>query len=220
MALVSDEYKFVFVHVPKTGGTSITEALVKAHGCELAKPSGYYKHKGLGRSRGKDIPAQFRPNGIELHDPYSVICEKYPKAKDYRVLAMVRNPWERIYSFYWHKRRRRDANLPVQASGQPCELNQVFKVSNSCLIQPQIWWFPEDAIVLRYENFPSYVTDFFPGLPRIEINRLNTNSHRSGAGWREEYDMYTRKLIEAYYQYEIDRYGYQFIDLGLHSERP
>lgn len=206
MAFISAKHKLAFIHVPKTGGTSITHALAAAHHAKLTRPFEHYAHNGV----GQDIPAQFKPDGITVHDPWSEIIRKHPAAKAYKPVAVVRNPWERIYSFYWHKRRRRDRDLPLNPrTAKPYSLADTFKVSNVLLLQPQVWWFPESAHVILFERMPESLCQIGCGLPDVPIMRLNTRPEGK-SDWRKAFDPYTRDLIFAYYRYEIEKYGFTF----------
>ena len=70
--MISDEYKVVFAHIDKTGGSSITSMLNNG-GREETK----YKHKTLLQMVNNDN-------------------------KDYYKFAFVRNPYERVLSKYYH----------------------------------------------------------------------------------------------------------------------
>lgn len=75
MALISDTHKFVFVHIPKTAGTSINAALGK-----LASFS------------------------LELHMMPNKILDAFPDTKDYLWVTVVRNPYDRLVSWYEYMR--------------------------------------------------------------------------------------------------------------------
>ena len=76
--LISHKHRFVFVHIPRTAGSSITEAF----------------------TRGVSDIVQI--HGI--HSPISVLNGYH----NYRVVVFVRNPWQRALSLYaYHVRRRR-----------------------------------------------------------------------------------------------------------------
>ena len=75
---VSDKYKFIFFHIPKTGGTGITTFLKNVHnyrGAERADPEPTLHH----------MSAQ-------------EYLSKHPDQKDYFKFAVTRNPWARVLS--------------------------------------------------------------------------------------------------------------------------
>lgn len=67
--IVNDAYKFCFVHLQKTGGTSITYNLGALDGTYL-----YHYHHGF--------------------------YQQEEKFRDYFKFCFVRNPWDRLYSWY------------------------------------------------------------------------------------------------------------------------
>jgi len=201
MAFVSDEHELIFVHIPKNGGTAICDALARLHGKELIQNKPYI-HNGVGNG----VPPSHRPNGIEVHDTQAEIFEKYPQAKGYTSFAVIRNPWARIYSFYKHKLRRGDRDLPDGSFAQ------VMRKSNVLLLQPQLWWICHgcEYYALRFENLENDYHDMmgYLGIKAPDLNRLNTDI--APDDYRKHYDEYSRSLIAEYYRYEIEVFGYEF----------
>lgn len=73
----SDSLRLIFIHLPKTGGESVTDVL-GAHG--------FHGHK---------------------HESYREFCVRYgaARARAYRVASFVRNPWDQVLSLYSHLRK-------------------------------------------------------------------------------------------------------------------
>lgn len=207
MAFVSPEHRFVFIHITKTGGTSIKAALAAMHNAGLQHPLDHYKRNAIGNG----VPAAHRPGGLNVHDPWSEIVRKFPEAVDYRSFAVVRNPWARLYSFYRHKVRRKDLDLPKTRSAKPMPFKDVFRVSNVLLLQPQIWWINQDSTkLLRFEhleeNFQKLIRTW--NLPAATLPALNAAP--TPLDYRNAYDDYSRDLVGAYYRHEIKTLGYEF----------
>jgi len=78
--IVNDNYRFSFVHIQKTGGTSITDFLFTINGTRL---EGYH------------------------HGMYSHPLPSYEK---YFKFCVVRNPWARLVSWYEMMRRKKVHN--------------------------------------------------------------------------------------------------------------
>ena len=74
--MINHKYKFIFLHIPKTGGTSI------------------------GQTLSNMLDDYTRYEGFEIH------YEKFDKKlfQDYFVFTFVRNPWDRFYSQYKFKK--------------------------------------------------------------------------------------------------------------------
>lgn len=84
--MISHEYKFIYIHPPKTGGSSIEESL--QHLCEFDHP----KHQYM-----CDIHYHFdnRKGNKKRFDEYFKFCT-------------VRNPWKRMFSLYKFYNRKRE----------------------------------------------------------------------------------------------------------------
>lgn len=79
--LISHKHKFVFVHVPKTGGDSVSAAL--AEFADVDGSRGSVKHWQARRIRN------------------SCFAESDNRWSDYYSFGMVRNPWQQVHSDYW-----------------------------------------------------------------------------------------------------------------------
>jgi len=73
--IVSDKYRIIFYHIPKTGGSSVTDVLIR-------------QYEGR-RLFGKHCNVH---NGLRLIE----------KEKDYFSISLVRNPFARMVSWYQH----------------------------------------------------------------------------------------------------------------------
>ena len=84
--IISHRYKCVFVHVPKNGGTFVTNLMKSIDpSCEDI----YYRSSG--------------------HQSLDIILDSvhYPSIKDYTFFAVLRNPIDKIlssFNFYWHEK--------------------------------------------------------------------------------------------------------------------
>jgi hypothetical protein len=75
---VSDKYKLIFIHNPKSGGTSITTYLKDIHG-----------YRGMERSD---------PEPIIHHMSIKEYLKNNPDKENYFKFSVVRNPWSRLVS--------------------------------------------------------------------------------------------------------------------------
>lgn len=81
MVLISHKYKFILVHIPKTGGTSVIQALLQTLGNDVH----YYPE-------------------IDHMSQQEIISHFQNDFEDYIFLAIVRNPMDLLYSYYCYKR--------------------------------------------------------------------------------------------------------------------
>lgn len=91
--LVSEQAKFVFVHIQKTGGMTVRRIL------EEAVP---------------DAQKPRQPNG--RHASLRQILRFHPHLRDYWTFGFVRNPWDRLLS--WHSMVLRRAEVAAEGNDQ------------------------------------------------------------------------------------------------------
>ncbi len=97
--LISDKYRFIFIHNPKCAGTSIFE-LLKGHSNFLCRYNSsqpyYYLRKFFGESA---LLCNFGQHASALE-----LKKKIPEYKwnSYYKFGIVRNPYSRAVSFFYH----------------------------------------------------------------------------------------------------------------------
>jgi len=134
---ISHKHKVIFVHIPKTGGTSITkslemnpfrksrwrESLLKIlipYASKYSVLAGQYKKKSILRSIIKKVALSFSypdvlygyDGNYRLHHlPANLIKEYVPEKifQTYLKFAIVRNPWDRLVSeYFWRQQIRKE----------------------------------------------------------------------------------------------------------------
>jgi len=81
--IVSNKYRFIFIHIPKTGGTSLAEPEYRDGKGVLAGVLGDTDYIRAGHIRAVGLKAQMGPHW-----------------DDFFKFAFVRNPWDRMVSLY------------------------------------------------------------------------------------------------------------------------
>ncbi|WP_199456732.1 MULTISPECIES: sulfotransferase family 2 domain-containing protein [unclassified Marinobacter] len=87
--IISDEYKFVFIHIPKCAGTSVRKPLEQFDSCQGSFTARVGSHPTFGRLDYVHIPLFI----LKDHFP-----NEFSAVKDYWAFAVVRDPFARFAS--------------------------------------------------------------------------------------------------------------------------
>ena len=191
--MISDKYRCVFVHIPKTGGTSIEQAL--GHFDELERNA--QDHRPL----------------YELREAMSE-----PDFGAWFKFAFVRNPWARIAS--WYKNVITDELHQQNFGVSPdCTLEQFLTDHRGIFgMQKQLHWLRDrdGSIPLDFiGRFERLLDDWAVVCDRlgqgpIELPHLIVAKDKRP--YTALYDDTTRKLVAERYAEEIEMFGYRFGD--------
>jgi hypothetical protein len=93
--MLSLEYRFIFVHIPKVAGQSIERAFLKLHGLS-------WENRAPLLLRPNDDPALGPPRLAHLKASEYVSCGHVTQQQfdEFFKFAFVRNPWSRLVSVY------------------------------------------------------------------------------------------------------------------------
>jgi len=100
--IISEPYKFIFVHIPKTAGLSVTDAFGK-----YGRPRG----RSIWRSASRRLPFQESPAKahFRVHEAASKMVQKLtrPVFDEYLSFSVIRNPFEHAVSHYEYMKQFR-----------------------------------------------------------------------------------------------------------------
>jgi hypothetical protein len=189
--MIIDKHKCIFIHINKTGGSSIETALNKNIKLDTDK-----RVLGSGNTRFVDkhtYALQYRKRNKETFDSYFKF-------------AFVRNPWElEVSLFHWYK-----LALSYKHSFE-CLLND--RVKNNHMgfnrwIGDREHYHLMDFIG-RFENLQEdfdIVCDKI-GVTRKKLTHTNKTEYRH---YTEYYDEKTKQIIAEKYAKDIEYFGYEF----------
>lgn len=179
----------VFIHIPKTGGVSIQEALgLQQYRDRRALVKGT-QYEGLVTFGHEILP--------------SLIQRGYIPG-DLFTFAFCRNPYDRAVSLWAHTRRDYEPGLTF-----PDYCRNLGRGAVNRRHCPQALWLDgiDIGFLGRFENLQEdfdLLCDVL-GVDRRELPRLNESPHRD---WRECYDTETAGIIRAHYARDFERFGY------------
>ena len=215
--IINHKYKFIFIHIPRTGGISTREALEKLGGSVV------YDQAGWKHIRGKIVvygEPQLGPLG-----PHEVLTEYINKADlknadTYFKWARVRNPWDRLVSIY---NRRRNTVRWYQTGTHPAQeaIDNPFEAWVEIQINTtkppwrhrvfnQRRFIKDQGLdfVSRFENINEDFSFFCDkvGLPQIKLPHKNGWKHNS----YKEY--YNKKLIDKLLSFDSFREDLDYLN--------
>ncbi|MFM6987394.1 MAG: sulfotransferase family 2 domain-containing protein [Arenimonas sp.] len=204
--LISESKRFIFVHVQKTAGSSLRD-LLSPH---ALKPD----HGRLSRVLSDlSLQRDWRRRFFRTHANLRTAEARLPPEiyRDFRKIGFVRNPWERLLSWYGYVQ-----NTPGHAdcrSGEPFE-----DFARRFIAKPRRsqWWMIRDAsgamgldFVGRFEN----LQDDTAAMCRLLDIPLTAIPHHKRLITKDYRSAYSDRLAEQVgraWQVEIDYFGYRF----------
>ncbi|MEN8805742.1 MAG: sulfotransferase family 2 domain-containing protein [Wenyingzhuangia sp.] len=205
--MINKTKKFVFIHVPKCGGSSIQK-------CN-------YFNCWSGSSH------------LTLENYHKLIFN----SNSYKYYSIVRNPWSRMLSVYTYWKQMTPNHKYYRFDKEACKVIQdndmSFKEFIVKLLEPKVYFHivgdpNKEMVHLRsqYSFFTvggQYKMDFVGrmenlqedfdficediGIPRQELPHVNKSSHKQ---YTEYYDDETIDVISKVYKDDIERFNYKF----------
>jgi hypothetical protein len=207
----SKEKKFLFIHIPKTAGTSLREVLN-----QYAARPGVLNFMARRISRIFPVMGQgglYRWRTFEPHVPFSE-AEVFLPSEILNAcfkFCFVRNPYERFVSFYRHIEKHREhpyhqrvknwGGFPglVEHLGELAEPSQISYTLNR-------EGRPSMDFVGRFEQIHK---DYGFVARRLGIeSRLPHRNANPGARWHDFYSEPLRKKVLRYYEEDFVAFGY------------
>ncbi len=213
--LLSLKYKFLFVHIPKTGGTSIRAALNRLRFRDPWFGLQFICSK-ISKLSGHRLGCKFPRHAKAIAAKEMLPREFFDSLFKF---AFVRNPWDLQVSSYHHVKRhyphllkgredfesflrwKLDRQRPyIYHLDTPTQSEYIKDIDGSLLVD----------FVGRYENLQE---DFDEVCRRIGVKPIKL-PHRRHTKDRKDYRVYyndsTAELVYNYFREDIERFGYSF----------
>ena len=212
--LISIEKNFLFVHIPKTAGTSIRASLRPY--CVRTKKSAPVK---LLSKLG--LAPNWRWEHFRIHTPLSVAEQRLPPELYDRLLkfAFVRNPWDRLVSqYHWRRRRKLRFNTrKLWAFGsfsRYIRWEAASRQNRGRMLQLTMLKDSRDEIgVDRILRFESLVNDWTALAGELGVNSTLQHQIRTKHDdWRGHYTDEDAAFVAEHWALDIETFGYTFDD--------
>jgi hypothetical protein len=209
--IISPSRRFVFVHPPKTGGTAISLAYeARAKSDDLLFGDTPKARKRQGNHNRKNPNAK-----LSKHSTLSLADSHLPDfdLTDFNVAMTVRNPWDRIVSFYsWAKAQEFDHPMIAAAKSQDFadflrdeRLQRPFQ-----RVPTHLYAAPVTATLLRQERLEHDWHDLCAKIDLPKLSLPRTNQSKRARDWRPFYTDETAALIPEILPWEVHELGYGF----------
>lgn len=194
MAIVSEKRSYIFIHIPKTAGGTITKVM-----------------------------DDFRPIGDTHSHTREVLSKLLYGPESYFIFSWVRNPWDRLFSMYKFRtsRDKRDISFEewFQEDLQSVEIEKEQTPNDEPLIpnlmKPQSNWLKDSNGMLltdfvgRFENLHEDYEQLcnILGLKKKTLPHVHKTRE---ANYRDYYTPYLRDFVEYHFHEDIERWNYKF----------
>ena len=202
--MISHAHKFIFIHIPKTGGTSIDilfNGSMQRHSC--LKDYEYYLPK-------KQFDQYFKFTTVR--NPFDLLVSSYTmviKRIQQKHLHTLKQFGHNVFSFEEYLKNK----IQNYIVGTEPFISTNF--SHSMFNSNQIYWIKDSQgkinidYVMKFENLQedfNVVCDKI-GIPQRELPHKNKTKHKH---YTEYYDDETKQIVAEKYAKDIEYFGYKF----------
>ena len=206
--LISYYKKFIFVHIFKTAGTSITSGLARyCYRPESTRPSNFLAFLSTNWKKIHRIPMKKHSSASEVRRGLDAeIFDSFFK------FTFVRNPWDWQVSLYHYILEHPENQGHAETKEMGSFRNFVFSreklsfTQTSCLVDEN-----GNLLVDFVGKFENLDEDFRSICQKVGISaRLPHINKSKRTDYRDYYDAETREVTARLYAEDIERFGYTF----------
>ncbi|PTV96363.1 sulfotransferase family protein [Rhodobacter aestuarii] len=214
--IVSPGRRYIFVHIPKTGGTALAEVLeARAMADDILVGDTPKARRRKGRLKGMETAGRLWKH-TTLAEGVGLYTEA--QARDWFTFALVRNPWDRMVSYYHWLRAQSFAHPAVGlaqdldftafvlhpeigASIAASPYGSYLRLANGC---------EAATAFIRLEHFAEDVAplEAHLGFTLAPLPRVNASAR--AADWRGYYTDETAAAVARFAAADITRFHYAF----------
>lgn len=215
--MLSHVHRCVFVHVPKTGGTSIELALTghdwivdgPADHAIYLREQPHYRPDWGGELCARE-PGYFARRMAIKHASQDELAAQDPRAwSAYLRFTFVRDPWERVLAVHRHARRDAPERTPASFGEWLAEPEPTDHMGLAVFAPLVTDWDAFD-FVGRFERLEADFADLALrlGAPGLRLPHVSHGSRP--VDYRRHYDAASRWLVAERCAEELERFGYEY----------
>ena len=215
--ILNHQHRFIFIHVPKTAGTTVTR--------ELSALTTFRDIELGGTKYGESLQDLFAARfGLRKHSTAAQIKAKCPGQiwRNFFIFAFVRNPYSRAFSVYRFLQRWKEGQHHALVASLEFEdflRSDALQSGDIEIARPQVHWLSKNGAQVPGIDFvgrlESFDDDFGFILSVIHRHRMTWNADRHDNGsaepdeWRTHMTKPVRQLIEDYYASDFEMWEYR-----------
>ena len=217
--LISHNHKFIFIHIFKTAGTSVSLRLGSHARFNDALIYGYRPSRKVLLGANILLKRRLieRMTGFNPHATASEVREKMPAIFDsYFKFAFVRNPWDWLVSlYYFFRQNKRD---PRHDKAMAISFPDFVEWQIEEQIQRQLDFITDTAGNIIVDFIGKYETlnqDYEYVIHKLSIDapslpRMNVSNARKNRDYRRFYTDAAYEMVLNYFQDDIKTFNYSF----------
>lgn len=200
---LSNKWRILFIHIPKSGGTSIATGLLNGSGDNVFRSS-------LGGSKHLDM--------VQLKKYMRRTNNGWFNIDNYYKTAFVRNPFDRLLSGFMYLKHREERpdliNLNFTEYCRKIDKKKPTK-THKYILKPQLDYIVNEGgqiitdFIGRFENIEEDFQKMCNNIGRTDatLPKKNSTEHKN---YREYYDDYSKQLVEDIFYQDLKEFNYKF----------
>ncbi len=179
--MIIDEYKSIFIHIPKNAGTSIET---------------YFANESV----------RIQPD--KHADIYEVKKRFKNSYSNYRKFTIIRNPYDKMVSWYFYLKRNLGENYDIIDFNEWIKDPSKFWHADDPIsyLKPQHEWIDDTVEIIKFENIDKEIDEFFE--EKIDLSITNKSNHKH---YLKYYNKKSLDTVYNKYEEDFKKFNYKKI---------